>query len=463
MEEYKNLQIVEDPRGKAGQALTNNFKYIGNTFEDIDSEIVTLEGKIDTLGDNVDNVVERVELNEENLISTSTTLYCDPIGNDETGDGSEEDPWYSLSKAMDYLRTKRLASNILIIIKNGHYNYTQDVNLSHVDGGYITIRGETQNTVELTGNVTYVSGDPLERVYQINVTSTNDAIVGDYVSIFEPREGTNPEVIAGFHEITAISGNTLTILVESNSALTASGAVESPVMIHRSIINKDLQLSNSRIRNIWDIGILGDIIFDNAVCRALSQIGFVNFNITSSNLTTLSNSGSCHRIESHSSSFRMVRVGINHQTGGQVAFSLTTSSKVIVEDSTMIGGCLNTSNSILTSRRTIFRGATNNPVYNRFNATHYSSDDIYYSESSTIVFGCTENSNAVLRVASLNGGTHSIYVTYGSRFTILSDSVINNTTNGIYARHASCCTYTTLTNNASTPINTDASSFVVAY
>lgn len=100
------------------------------------------------------------------VIPVNTVIHVSTTGNDTTGDGSETAPFATLTRAMEWLSMRRIASTAAVTVQLGAGVFAMTtITISHVDGDRITIRG--QGMGDGTGNTTrihFTSG-------RINVTS----------------------------------------------------------------------------------------------------------------------------------------------------------------------------------------------------------------------------------------------------------------------------------------------------
>jgi len=100
-----------------------------------------------------------------NIISSDLTLYLSPTGNDTTGDGSHASPWFSINRAMDYLKDKILSAYVTIYVNDGFYNFTETQVVSHPYADKITILGSNQN---LNATMVFASGGTWDICLHIN-------------------------------------------------------------------------------------------------------------------------------------------------------------------------------------------------------------------------------------------------------------------------------------------------------
>lgn len=455
MKVYKNLEIVENPLGKAGVILSDNFKQIDDDLEEIENNIEITDERIDNV--DLDALNLRLDNIEEHIITEPTTLYCSPTGNDETGNGTELSPWYSISTAFEYLQGKRLNAEVTILLKNGHYTYASDIDANHIDGNLISITSETDGTAELTGSITYVSGEQYARVYTINVDNTHGAVVGDYVSIYYARGGTNGERIAGFHEITGVSGSTLTILVKAHGTPTASGTVSGDVFIHRSIIDKSITVTHSRINQIRRVGVVGNVVLaGNSYCNDIINVGATGaIALFGSNVNNILKCGS-GSLYANSSSFKAYYVGISRSNDGYACQVIRSS--VYIRYSTIVGqwGVLCSLWTIGNSKLFMEDSSVyveTSAVSGRINSSIRvnNSDLVGYSSSGIY---CDESSWVTLRGCNIIGFPTGIYTVFG--YVYIRDTTIKDASIGLTCFNVSRITMLTVTfDNVTTLFNPD--------
>lgn len=276
------MEIVEDPKGSAGKALTDNFKNIADDFERQQDEITSIEEDYDIKNSDIQNEESKIESIEKFVISSPLQLYIATNGDDNIGDGSSENPWATLDRAYEFLSTRRFTSEVEIVVKSGHYSFNSNLGY-HPDGDNITIIGEDSELSSIT-NVSYEGLVGTDKEYIITVEDTHGAVAGDYVGIFYIVGDDHSEWIVGYHEITNVDGNNLTILIDSYGDTVASGTITGWLVIYRSIIDGILEINGTNL----SINLLGikDINISNSKC-ILSRTGFDSF-ITKNSIINLS-------------------------------------------------------------------------------------------------------------------------------------------------------------------------------
>lgn len=111
-----------------------------------------------------------------------TAIYLSPTGSDETGDGSLENPWQSVTRARDYIRTinQGLKNDIHVFLRGGTYYVDNEIVFSKEDSGesgetiyYENYKDETpilNGGQQITGWQLY---DSENNIYQAKVDSTD--------------------------------------------------------------------------------------------------------------------------------------------------------------------------------------------------------------------------------------------------------------------------------------------------
>ena len=127
--------------------------------------------------DTGDGVAEQAKASEPR-----TAIYLSPTGSDGSGDGSLENPWQSVGKARDYIRTinQGLKKDIHVYLRGGTYYVGSEITFSKEDSGqdggtiyYENYNGETpilNGGQQITGWQLY---DSENNIYQAKVDSTN--------------------------------------------------------------------------------------------------------------------------------------------------------------------------------------------------------------------------------------------------------------------------------------------------
>ena len=128
-------------------------------------------------GNSTDSAVEQTEAPEPR-----TMIYLSPTGSDENGDGSLENPWQTVAKARDYIRTinQGLKKDIHVCLRGGTYYIDNEITFSKEDSGqdgetiyYENYNDETpilNGGQQITGWQLY---DSENNIYQAKVDSTD--------------------------------------------------------------------------------------------------------------------------------------------------------------------------------------------------------------------------------------------------------------------------------------------------
>ena len=128
---------LDYPTPFASGTFTNTFALGDNTKINLYSNgsaifkrNVTIEGDIEA-----PNVSYR--------INKAKAYYCSPTGNDDTGDGTQSNPWYSPHKAINLLNAYLIEGDgrVRINCAAGDYTFNVPLKLNHPNGDRITIIG----------------------------------------------------------------------------------------------------------------------------------------------------------------------------------------------------------------------------------------------------------------------------------------------------------------------------------
>ena len=325
---------------------------------------------------------------------------------------------------------RRFSSSVDIIFKNGHYNFSNTLEY-HSDGLNFNIKGETDGGAEITA-VSYISGEEYARVYDITVDDAHGAVVGDYISIYNPRGGTNPERLAGYHEITSVTGNTLRILAKVFGDTTSSGAITSDVVIHRTIIEGDLlRFNDIEINSIENIGFNhGNMYFYYRASANISKCGIRFLILADSAKVFLNQCGGnmiqCVRFAYLNADY----IGFARTDDGSVVAS--QDSRITIDNSTFNGDVgFNTSfNENLDLSNSHIMG--NRPIYLRY-ISNGSLNSCHLFASASYGILSDFNTKLTLRDSTIEGATD--WALFGLRNVRarLRDSTIKDSNNGVRA------------------------------
>lgn len=175
------------------------------------------------------------------IITSNITLYVTTGGDDVTGDGTEGDPWATLTQALAWLSDKLIsaAATVTIQIDDGTYVRTATDMLGHVNGDRINIVGE--NTYDITlASIASSTGSTGAWSIVLNVDDSSDAAIGDFLLIpYNISGGSLTETLCGCWEITGVSSgtpDTITITSTHRHTVAPSGAVSGTVTITKTIL-----------------------------------------------------------------------------------------------------------------------------------------------------------------------------------------------------------------------------------
>ena len=173
------------------------------------------------------------------LITKDTTFYVDVDGDDTNGNGTEGNPWATLSKALDYLSDKALLSSTIISMGDGTYNLTSSINCTHKDGINLSIQGRNRYTKSIS-SVYSVSGSSGAYYVTVAISNVTNIAIDDYVIIHTASGGTNPTYICGFHRVTAVDSvnNRITFYSKHNHrSANPSGSVVATCEVIKTILS----------------------------------------------------------------------------------------------------------------------------------------------------------------------------------------------------------------------------------
>lgn len=93
--------------------------------------------KINNMAEDANYVlyVQSEDSQEKRVISSTLKMYVSLSGNDETGDGTEENPYKTLEKARNTLRSTTKSRPVEIIIRGGKYKIEKGFELTSADSG----------------------------------------------------------------------------------------------------------------------------------------------------------------------------------------------------------------------------------------------------------------------------------------------------------------------------------------
>jgi hypothetical protein len=206
--------------------------------------------------------------NLRGCISSNTTLYVSPSGNDTTGDGSSGTPWRTVTKALDYLKDKWINTDVAVTISladgnDGDHVYTSEIAPTHPCGSQITIKGANTHSKSMT-SVQSSSGSAGAWAVVLNLDSVADIEANDYVMISGAANGTLPKYIMGIWKVTNVDAvNTrITVSTTHKNATAPSGAVTATVLVLKAVVNFNgcdgFVLRNGHHINLENLAIVGN-------------------------------------------------------------------------------------------------------------------------------------------------------------------------------------------------------------
>jgi hypothetical protein len=228
------------------------------------------------------------------LINSTTTIWVADDGNNVTGDGSEGNPYATVTKALSTLDDVVIAPDVFvnIIIKDGTITQTASIIVNHPNGDRISIAGQNTYSKSMT-SVQSSSGSAGAWSVIVNLNNVTNIEVGDYVIILTATGGTRPTYIAGCHEVTNVdSVNSRITLASKHLAATApSGAVTATVTVIKSVIKFAGGLHGISVANNASIGSVSKVaivgagtafrygadLFSGGSFRSGGSLGFSNW------------------------------------------------------------------------------------------------------------------------------------------------------------------------------------------
>lgn len=118
------------------------------------------------------------------IFIANSAYYLATTGSDTTGDGTSGNPWYSINKAISHLQNYRIDPSVgcTIHLAAGTYSYTEQQDLSHPNGQYLSIQGAGLATTTIrstTSTIMYLnSGCELEslQLFKIDQASPGGTV-----------------------------------------------------------------------------------------------------------------------------------------------------------------------------------------------------------------------------------------------------------------------------------------------
>lgn len=198
-------------------------------------------------------------------ITANTTYYLDPTGNDTTGDGTANNPWFTINRAYEALANETIAGGVKVTIQlnDGTYNYTSTVTPDHPQSAQITVSGTTVYTLNST-NLVSVSGTAPNRSMVLTVDDTSNCAVGDIIEIRNAANGTYGVLINGATQITSVNTSNSTItcnFFQGSTTYAPTGAITANIVGHKTMVTfngcNGFLAQNSNQINVDKIGFDG--------------------------------------------------------------------------------------------------------------------------------------------------------------------------------------------------------------
>ncbi|MFZ5832703.1 MAG: hypothetical protein ACOY3P_21660 [Planctomycetota bacterium] len=172
-------------------------------------------------------------------MKTNRVFHVAKTGNDDTGDGSINNPWATIQKALNYIGDSWISSaaTVTIQVADGTYQVNTQINVVHPCASRITITGESALTKTIDSGVAVVTtGTAGNYATTFRLTDVANMAVGEYVLISSLSGGTRPESLYGCHKITAINGSDVTVLNRTRSSVGPSGAITGTMTVIKTIL-----------------------------------------------------------------------------------------------------------------------------------------------------------------------------------------------------------------------------------
>ena len=148
------------------------------------------------------------------LINADSYYYISPDGIDETGRGTSELPWATLSFAFNFIENKRIARDnyVYFVVKSvdGATGWNQEllsdteITVRHPDADRVVVQGETPTTLTPYGINYYDStsramGDSVTGGYlmELTVSSASGVEVGDFIRISDDNYASDSRWVTG--------------------------------------------------------------------------------------------------------------------------------------------------------------------------------------------------------------------------------------------------------------------------
>jgi hypothetical protein len=210
--------------------------------------------------------------------STNTTIRVAVLGGNFT----------TLSAALDSLKYKFISNDITVTIEIDDGTFSADAMqvLMHRDVQRILIKGKNCYFKSMT-SVQSSSGSSGNYSIIINIDSIANITIGNYVIIYNPSGGTNPDRIAGCHVVTDVDvPNTRITITSKNLTGVPTGAVIANVAVIKTILqyasSSGIAIAPNTHLTMQNVVLLGGsshdgIYGENATSFQLIRVGIVNF------------------------------------------------------------------------------------------------------------------------------------------------------------------------------------------
>ncbi len=175
---------------------------------------------------------------------SSVALYIKTTGDDETGDGTDGNPFASIDKALEYVENWiMVGGSIYIYIEKGDYPETDPLNIQQEYGHITQLLGDYEtDTLELASS----SGSSGAWSIVFNTINTSYYTVNDMVLVDTATGGSDYKKAMGTMKVTSIDpGVSVTLLSTIASATMASGAVTATVSIPQVKWNRIVSFKSS--------------------------------------------------------------------------------------------------------------------------------------------------------------------------------------------------------------------------
>ena len=190
-----------------------------------------------------------------NTIIEDIHLYVTTDGDDGVGDGSFENPWATIDRAIEYISDKFILNPAVVYIEveAGNYPTTDILTIGHVNGSQVQILGDynTETGIALTS----MAGAAKNHTIVFTTAHPDWYTVNDYVLLYYATGGTDPRYAEGVHKVVSIVNAVVTLNSVTDSATNASGAVTFSITLPFVRLNRRISVT-SNIGNIEGLQIV---------------------------------------------------------------------------------------------------------------------------------------------------------------------------------------------------------------